>query len=209
MPRPRSPDLFEGEDNSQRNLSCYPNSVKVGIRRHSLRLLPATPHDVSYVAGAYRQPEIWQMFGLPGASALAFKKGHRDRTLGAGVMHVEDRRVGFVVFHPPQPKRDDWELLGAIPERSDRNGFTAIHALDAVTYYLFEVAEIDALAFCVREDNAPCLSIMRRVGYAPAGTVREHDGHRFVDFRIDAGSWRARWERLRRTSRGSEPFEVV
>jgi RimJ/RimL family protein N-acetyltransferase len=143
--------------------------MKRGVRCRGIVLLPPNPEDVKYVAAAHDQEDVWRMFGLDGSGRLRFLQRERSGDLEVGIIHRGSARIGFSVVYPPRPAFAAWELTFAVPERADRDAYSAMAAADAVAFSLFEERGLDSFGFRTRPDNRAAEAVLRRMGYRPVG----------------------------------------
>ena len=173
--------------------------VEYGIQRRHIYLVPPRPEDLPYFFDAFLVREVWEMFGFEGPAKKAMKQRHKQGNLVLGIIRKVEgqRRIGFGVCYPPPALLHQWEYGLVIPDPKDRDGFSAIHASDAITHYLFDHLRMTDGMWRVRADNRPPNILARRMGYRPFG-VWEVGGHLFNFYRMTPEIWLKRREKLER-----------
>lgn len=176
--------------------------MEYGIQRRSIYLIPPGANDLEWMLDQFEKEEIWKMFGFAGPSRALIKERRDKGTLVIGIIHrvTGAKRIGFIVCFPPTAPFDAWEFGAAIPDQKERDAFSAIHAADAMTHYMFDHLRIERGMWRTRDDNHASNALARRIGYRPYAAW-EVEGVRYQFFRMD----RPRWEqRLDRLDRGEE-----
>ena len=141
--------------------------MKLGVRCGGIVLLAPSDDDLGYVASSHDREDVWRMFGLDGSGRLRFLQRARAGDLELGIIHRRGNRIGFSVVYPPRPAFDAWELTLAIPDRGDRDAYSAMAAADAVAFSLFEERRLESFGFRTRPDNRAAEAVLRRMGYRP------------------------------------------
>ena len=177
--------------------------MKLGIRRRSIDLVPPSEEDADWVFAS----------GGSGSESTrrAAKEAYRQGKIVVGVIrrNADGKRVGFVLLIPSSliaTSGGNWDFTIMIPDPADRDLFSALHACDAISHYMFDHAGIKAAVWRIREDNARALMLGKRFKYPPQGMIEEN-GHRFHLFLLDQEMWRERRAVLE--SRGSPAFEEL
>lgn len=174
--------------------------MKLAMQRRSIYLEPPRGMDLFWVADQFSTPEISEMFVFgDDVRNWHVRAGHRIGTLVIGIMRrvVDRRRIGFVCAAAPTPDRKYWELMAAIPDRKNRDGFAALHAMDTFCCYLFDHVKIDVLAANIRMDNPHPMVLTERAGYRRVA-VEEQEGHMHAVYLCDQDAWAKRKARLER-----------
>lgn len=171
--------------------------MRYGIQRRTIYLEPASGEDQVWLYRQFDDPEIYEMFGLPGPARLRVMRNHRLGKIVAGVLRrtLDGKRLGFVVMFEPTEAFDFWEFAYAIPDPKDRDAFSALYATDAMGHYMFKHLKVDAMGWRTRADNRAADAVIRRLGYEPFGTWFV-DGHDYTFYRIDLARWDAREAKL-------------
>jgi hypothetical protein len=176
--------------------------VKLEVRRRSVRVSPPDPGDLEWVAAEIDQRGLWFLLGWPEPFGHRLVALHAQGLLIVGIVRKSERRVGFALVFPPGGLLEHRELVFAIPSDTDRDAFTAIYALDAVTHYVLDHLGEEALAMRVRLDNGPSLAPLRRMGFVPEGQL-PMGSQTYAVFRIDREAWARRKTKL---ARSGAPF---
>ena len=173
--------------------------MKLGIRRRSIDLVPPSDDDVEWV--------LLNSGSQSDSTRAAARMAYRAGKIVVGVIrrNRDDKRIGFVLLIPSSliaTTGGNWDFTIMIPDRSDRDLFSALHACDAISHYMFDHAGIGAAVWRIREDNGPAQMLGKRFGYPPQGMVEE-GGHRYQLFLLDREMWRERKSSLE--ARGGGP----
>jgi RimJ/RimL family protein N-acetyltransferase len=169
--------------------------MEYGIQHRSIYLTPLGS-EIDWLAEQLDREEIWRMFGFPGPSGSASREAHALGNLVLGLIRrVRDsKRIGFAVC-APLPLFSTWELGVAIPEVADRDAFSAIHAMDALTHYIVEHLGITSVMARIREDNRASIAMIKRMGYARYSPSNvQGEPYRFYSFGV--GDWERRRKKL-------------
>lgn len=171
--------------------------MEYGIQRRNVYLIPPEDEDLTWFFERFDEPEIWRMFGFPKPSRLRIMRAYRMGDLVVGILkRTRDRkRIGFVVMFPPTEEFDFWEFGYAIPDRADRDAFSALNATDAMAHYMFEHLRVTAMGWRTRSDNRAADAVVRRLGYVAFGAW-EVDGHHYTFYRLDEPGWYKRKRKL-------------
>ena len=169
--------------------------MKLGIRRRTIDLVPPSHDDVDWVFGSGG--------GKSESTRAAAKAAYLAGKIVVGVIrrHKDDKRVGFVLLIPSFG--ESWDFTVMIPEPADRDLFSALHACDAISHYMFDHRGIKAAVWRIREDNVRAQMLGKRFGYPSQGMIEE-GGHRFHLFLLDRETWAARRASLE--ARGAPAF---
>jgi RimJ/RimL family protein N-acetyltransferase len=178
--------------------------MKLGIRRRTIDLVPPSEDDVEWV------------FGSGGAESestrAAAKTAYRAGKFVVGVIrrNRDQRRVGFVLLIPSTliaTSGGNWDFTIMIPDPADRDLFSALHACDAISHYMFDLQNIHSAVWRIRDDNVRAQLLGKRFGYPSQGMIEE-GGHRFHLFLLDRDMWRERRAALERRA-GGKAFEEL
>lgn len=171
--------------------------MRYGIQRRTIYLEPPAGEDQLWLYRQFDDPQVWQMFGLPGPARLRVMRNHRLKKIVAAILRRthDQKRLGFVVMFEPTESFDFWEFGYAIPDPKDRDAFSALYATDTMGHYMFEHLHVASMGWRTRADNKAADAIIRRLGYEPFGTWFV-DGHDYTFYRIDAERWGRRKAKL-------------
>jgi len=171
--------------------------MQYGIQRRTIYVVPALPEDLEWIFELFERREIWEMFGFDGPGKEEMIRRHASGNLVIGIARrvADRRRIGFGILFPPTDHLGIWEYGVVIPEREDRDAFSAIAASDAMSHYVFDHLRIEAAIWRIRADNRASIAIAQRMGYRPFGTW-EVGGHRFRFFRLNQEIWAKRRAKL-------------
>lgn len=159
----------------------------------SLRLHPPSADDLEWMARALDRDEVARAFGYSAGAGASISA--RRAELVVGIIERAARRVGFVLVFPPTPSFPVPEIGYAIPDRRDRDAFTALRACDALAFYLFEELGCERVGWRVKESNLAARAVTRRLGY-DVGTAARVDGSAVRICQLDRARWDARRARL-------------
>lgn len=171
--------------------------MNLGVQRRNIYLAPATGLDRHWCARLFNVPDIYGMFGFDGPVAAPMGQRIQKREVILGILRlVENRiRIGFVMMFPPTSVVPFWEIGYAITEPRCRDAFTAINALDAMGYYMWEDQHVSMLCGRTRKDNRAAEAVVRRMGFVPLAQV-EHLGHAYSLYAQNPPAWALRKARL-------------
>jgi RimJ/RimL family protein N-acetyltransferase len=171
--------------------------MQYGIQRRTIYLVPPRDGELEWILDQFDKKEVWSMFGYEGPSRDRMVKSHREGNLVIGVIkRIETRRaIGFVVCFPPTDFLKAWEFGVVIPDEKERDLYSAMHASDAITHYMFDHCRIERGAWRIREDNAAPFALAKRMGYTPYATY-DIGGSRYTFFRMNKERWEERYQRL-------------
>ena len=175
--------------------------MKFGVRRSTIDLMPPTDADLEWI---FRT-------GSEGSHAIRMRT-HQAYIAGKVLVGViwrpnDGRRVGFVILVPAGAGR--WEFSIAIPQPSDRDLFSAVHACDALCHYMFDhVDGTVGAVWRIREDNVAAQMLSRRMGHSPQGTGL-HDAHSYYRYTLNRDEWLARRARLEARAGGGQAFSTL
>jgi hypothetical protein len=156
--------------------------------------------DRTWVYRQFDNPEIVEMFGGDARGlGSGIRHAHRLGRVMMGIIRraADSARLGFAVMLAPSAEMPWWELALAIPERSDRNAFAMMHALDIMAHYMLDHLHHVAAGARIRADNGASQAVVRRMGYVQYCT-RFVDGHQHLFFSLDQARWAQRKARLER-----------
>jgi RimJ/RimL family protein N-acetyltransferase len=172
--------------------------MKFGIRRRTIDLVPPSDDDVEWVfASGGSESE---------KTRAAAKSAYRAGKFVIGVIrrNNDDKRVGYVLLIPSSliaTAGGNWDFTIMIPDPADRDLFSAVHACDAISHYMFDFGKIKAAIWRIREDNVRAQLLGKRFGYPSQGMVEE-GGHRYHLFLLDRDMWRERKAKLEERAKG-------
>jgi hypothetical protein len=171
--------------------------VKFGIHRRTIDLVPPSAEDADWVfaSGGSRSA----------ATRASAKAAYAQGKFVVGVIrrHKDQQRVGFVLLIPtkppyrdgpprPHPSSDDaWDFTVIIPDASHRDLFSALHACDAISHYMFDYVGIRAAVWRIREDNVRAQKLGTRFPYPSLGMI-EQAGAKFHLYQLDRELWKQR-----------------
>lgn len=155
--------------------------MKFCIRRKTIDLVPPSPEDADWVfaSGSARST------GTRASAKAAYAQGK----FVVGVIKRKDQRVGFVLLIPTND--DAWDFTIMIPDRSHRDLFSALHACDAISHYMFDYLGIRAAVWRIREDNVRAQKLGTRFPYPSLGMV-EQGGAKYHLYQLDRELWQQR-----------------
>ncbi len=175
--------------------------MRVSIQRRTIVLCPASGLDRVWVARQLDAPHIQAMFGNGAHAGVGFLLASRWSPVIVGIIHrLDGRRIGFALVIPPGEEVPTWEFAYAIPREQDRDAFSAIHTVDAMSHYLMDHMGLECFIGRTRTDNAAAQAILRRLGYR-AIAQEETGGHTFSVLRLDQPGWVKRRALLERGER--------
>lgn len=176
--------------------------MEYGIQRRSVCLIPPDEDGFEWIFEALDRPDIYENLGLIAPAGAEVRRRHAEGDHVFALICRADglRRVGFAVVFPPTEAFDAWSFAYAIPDPRDRDGYTALHATDAMAHYLFEHLRVPVVGFDIRADRNASDAIIRRIGYT-AYTSREVLGQTFRLYRVDRATWDRRKAKLERGER--------
>lgn len=177
--------------------------MEVSVIRRQVRVDPADDADLMWIFQQFDDPDTWQTFGYAGPAMAEAMTNYLSKTMVLGVVRKIDsaERAGFIVMFAPHEGQRGWEF-GFVIDRKARDGFTAIAAVDAMTYAMFELGNVEAITFRIRDENRRCRAVVTRLGYRATHVVTGDDGV-FHHFEVDRTIWHERLSRL------DGEFEVV
>jgi hypothetical protein len=172
--------------------------MEYGIQHRSIYLTPIGG-DLDWLADQLDQEDVWRMFGFDGPSGERVRQGHTkaDIVLGA-IRRVRDqKRIGFVMC-TPLLLFNAWEIGVAISDPADRDGFSAIHAMDAFCHYIVEHLGITTVMARVKEENRASIAMIHRLGYTRFSKTQVR-GEPYRFYRFPVWDWERRRARLDRS----------
>ncbi len=147
-----------------------------------VRLRVADVADLDALGPLYTDPEEagrFQWFGFGTTRALQARieqDGSLSDTGGLLVAEHEGRVIGQVmwmrVYHGGAVGSWSWEIATAVL-RSARGGGLATEATQLLVDYLFSVTTVHRIQVQVDVDNGPAQKVLKKLGFAVDGVVRE------------------------------------
>ncbi|MEW5853771.1 MAG: GNAT family protein [Myxococcota bacterium] len=175
--------------------------MKLAIQRRSIYLEPPRGMDVIWVTRQLSHPEIAENFAWGDDLTPAdICGGHRIGAVIVGMMRrvVDGARMGFVLMLCPHEGKDFWEILAAIPDVRHRDAFSMMHAIDAMSHYMFDHLGAPRCGATVKPENAASLAVVRRIGYRQREIRPDSDGVPHAVYVLDPEAWAQRRARLER-----------
>jgi hypothetical protein len=170
--------------------------VRAAIERRTIRLEPPSDDDLAWLL------EIGITSFPAGTGREVIERARAADLFVAGIIRrtTTRERLGYVLAFPPMDM-DAWELVIAVPEAKNRDGFSALYAIDAMAFYMFEHRNVQAIGCRIRDDNGASSAIARRVGQTPI-EERTDAGHVQRIYRMDRAQWSERRARIERRGPG-------
>jgi len=175
--------------------------MKLSVQRRSVVLDVPRGMDVIWVTRQLQDPEIAENFAWgDDLSAADVCAGHRLGQVIIGIMRrtSDGVRTGFAMMLPPHEGKDFFELLAAIPRKQHRDAFSMVHAIDAMSHYMFDHLGAPLCGATVRPDNAASIAVVRRIGYQQREIRNDANGVPHAVYVLDRDLWAARRARLER-----------
>lgn len=177
------------------------------VQRCSVVVTPATDQDIQWIGDQFDADEdTWRMFGYETPARTLALTSYFSHPSIIGIIRKAgtDQRIGFAMLFRSAGEAEVWQFGYSIPDRRHRNAFSALFTVDAVAHYAFDHVGVERIDWSVRQDNAPALAVIRRVGYQPRGERNEACGV-YLEYAVDRAAWQRRRARLERTS--PTPFQ--
>jgi len=165
--------------------------MKIAVRRRGVLVEPADDADVRWILEQFDREDTWKTFGYDGPAMGRAMWIYLEQQLILGVIKRGHERLGFCVLFPPQAGGKAWEFGYVVTERRARDAFTALHAVDAISHYLFDLIKVEAVSFRVRDENKASLAVISRLGYRPFKAIESKEG-KFHYFEVDQAKWAER-----------------
>ena len=151
-----------------------------------------------------RKPDITRALGWEQGTGAEIYTGYiEDRVLLLPFRPVQNReRSGFIMLMRPTTEERTWSVNIVVPERTQRNGFTALAALDAMCHLIFDVRKDKELVWRIEPSNGASRVLPRRLGYPKREDVTI-EGTLYEQYGIGREAWEARQSRI---ARSGTPF---